>query len=285
MAILENRVRKYSTKPRTRNFINAQFSITTTINFLAITFSLIFLINSNFLSIGKHLVEINGTTYTKIINPTKKFVEASIDTIVNIANFNNLHIENLKLKLDNKKLTNAISSSAQIRIENAKLMKALNIADPEATQNLKAKLVYHSSSDSDRLAIIGAGKNHGVTDNQIVISNGYLVGRIVTSGDNYSKVTLANTYNARIPVKTSNSRLKAILVGSSENGGYLLHLHSAEKPIEGELILTSGDGNYYPKDIPVAKVIKVTDENTYVHIFGDLSNIDLVEIVSTKDFK
>jgi len=285
MAILENRTRKYSKKSYIKMFTNAQLSFTSTVNFLTFIVLIVFFINFNLLSIGQSLVDINGVTHKNIINPTKNFIKKSIDMVVNIANFNNLHFENVKLKFENKKLSNALLLSSHIKEENTKLLKTLNIANPEEAQSLKAKLVYYSFSDSDHLAIIAAGKNHGVIDNQIVVSNGYLVGRIITSGENYSKVTLASTYNSRIPVKTSNSELKAILVGGADNTGYLLHLNGENKLEVGELILTSGDGNYYPKNIPVARVTKITSEGAYVHILGDISHIDLVEIIDPSSFE
>jgi len=284
MAILENRVRAYSKRSKYRYIRTTSFSIIPAINILAILGTFVFLINFNFLSLNNYIVDFNGATYSKVINPAKEFIQSSINIIINVANFDRLHTENLKLKVQNKNLSNEVSSIQKIKIENIQLSKAMKIVSAENTDNLKAKLVYQSSTDSDHLAVIGAGRNNGLKEGQLVLTNGYLAGRVVTVGNSYSKVSLVNSYNSRVPVKSISTGVKAIFVGKSDNGGYLLHLNGNQLPEIGELIVTSGDGKFYPKDIPVGRIEKIIGKDIFVSISSDVSNTDYVEIIDPASF-
>lgn len=284
MAILENRVKVYSKRSKHRYIKTASFSIIPAINLLAILGIFVFLINFNFLSLNNYIVDFNGATYSKVINPVKEFIQSSVNMVINVANFDRLHNENLKLRVQNKNLTNEVASIQKIKIENIQLTKAMNIVTQENSENLKAKLVYQSSSESDYLAVIAAGKNHDLKTGGLVLTGGYLAGRIVTVGNNYSKVSLVNSPNSRIPVKTMSTGIKAILVGKADKGGYLLHLSGNQLPEIGELIVTSGDGKFYPKDIPVARVEKIIGKDVFVSINSDVSNTDFVEIIDPASF-
>ncbi len=286
MAIIENRFKTYNTRSHNRAVKSISPSFATLANVAALAVSLIIIINPNFLSINKHLASFNGAAYSNFINPTKQVIQHSINFLGNIFNFNNLHTENVRLKIENARLKNNLISTDNIKIENNKLAKIANIATSESSlSTLKAKIIFHSSSDTEGLAVIAAGENHGVKLNSLVLVNGYLGGRIVTTSKNYSKASLVNSHSSRIPIKTSNTGVNAILVGSNDNEGYLLHLHGSTRPVEGEIIVTSGNGSLYPKDIPVAKVKKVTEKTVTVSVFSDLSSVDFVEILDPTNFE
>lgn len=286
MAIIENRFKTYNNRSSYRAAKSISPSITTLANIAALAISLLVVINPNFLSINKHLSSFNGAAYSKIIDPTKEVVSKSINFMINIFNFSNLHKENITLKIENARLKNNLTETDNIKIENIKLSKIANFAMQQApVETLKAKIIFHTKSDTEGLAVIAAGENHGVKLNSLVLVNGYLGGRIVTTGKNYSKASLVNSHSSRIPIKTSNTNVNAILVGSADDTGYLLHLHGSKRPVEGELILTSGNGSFYPKDIPVAKVKKVTEKTVTVSVFSDLSTVDFVEILDPSNFE
>ena len=284
MPILENRFKNYSKRSshRISKSIFPSFSIMA--NFSALLISLIVVINPNVTLINNSLVTLNGETYSKIINPAKNFLSSTINFIVHAVNFNSLHTENLMLKMENSRIRNRLISTDKIMVENVKLSRVLNIALQENNNFLKAKVVFQSSSLAN-LAVIAAGSKDGVKPNSLVLVNGYLGGRIVTVGQNYSKLSLVSSYSSRIPVKTSDTGVHAILVGGSDKGGYLLHLHGSRKPNEGEVIVTSGDGSFYPQGIPVARVTKVTEKTVNVAVFSDLSDVDFVEILNPDNFE
>lgn len=280
MAILENRVKQYS-KNKGGLLKTLNFSLARIASILTLVMSVGLVINSNFLSINSAITDFNGFIYSRIVNPADRFISNGIKLVVNIVNFDRLHTENISLKIEQDKLIEEIEKARSIKIENnnlKKLTKLVEVSDKDP--NVRAQVIYHSSSENDYLAVIEGGQKNGINKNDIVISNGTLAGRIVTVGKNYSQISLVNSYNSRIPVRTVNTTLKAILVGGADKGGYLVHLQGGQKPSVGELIVTSGDGNYFPKNIPVAKVKQVVDDNIIVEFLCDLTSADFVEILN-----
>lgn len=281
MAILQNRVRTYK-KSKTRAIANVfLLPFSSVLSWITFFLILIMLLNSNFLSIQSKIVDFNGVVYTKLINPIEKAIHASVKMAVNLWNFDRIATENALLKLENQNYKKNYAEILLTKIENAKLKDIHNFVEPiNPIKNLKASVIYMSSSNNDNLALIQGGSEHGIEENNIVISNGALAGRIVTVGKNYSKVLLVNSYNSRIPVKTETTGLKAILVGNADKGGYLIHLHGRQKPIEGELIVTSGDGNIFPSAIPVGRVSFSEGDDVQVRVLSNFSSADFVEIIN-----
>ena len=283
MAILENRVKRFKKgKAKAYSILSIRYSTILSIPLFILALILIF--NSNFLKLNSHLVQINGILYEKAVEPTKKIFANSINFVINITNFSKLHVQNTYLEQENEKLSKQVKKSLILKAENKKLKETINLAEPEGEKHLMSQILFTSSSNIEDLAVIAAGSKDGVKENDIVTSNGFLAGRIVTVGKNYSKVLLINSYKSRIPVKTYSTGLDAILVGNAEKGVYLLHMHGRQKPKTGELIITSGDGLYFPRGVPVARVTEVVGENVKISLVNKFSSSDLVEIIAPDKF-
>lgn len=284
MAILKNRVKQYK-KAKFRIGHSLYFSLTHIAPITTIILLIGIAINTSFLSIDKALVDFSGHLYSRFINPAEKFLKDSVAIIVNIINFDRLHSDNIMLKIENRQLQNHAISTKSVEIENTQLKEHLKLVAPtDIFVNKRAKIIFHTTSDSDGFLLITGGAENGFQSGDVILSHGHLLGRIVTVGKNYSKISLINAYSSRIPVITTNTGLKAIFVGNAERGGYLLHLHGRQKPTIGELIVTSGDGTYYPKGIPVARVVSVNGDNVVATILSDPASTDFVEILSQDKF-
>ncbi len=106
--------------------------------------------------------------------------------------------------------------------------------------------------------IIDRGKFQGVSPNLPVVTSSGVMGRTFRAGLNFSSVLLLSDPNSRIPVVSSESRVKGILSGQ----GYqkplaLLYVHQNSALDRGELLVTSGLAGIYPKGLPVARVADV----------------------------
>ena len=60
------------------------------------------------------------------------------------------------------------------------------------------------------------------------------------------------------------------------------HIGNARPAIIGDILITSGNANIYPKDILVGKIVNVEKDNFYVLPFVDFKKIDYVQVVETK---
>lgn len=280
MAILANRVKSVNIVSdffeSVRNYLAKSIAI------ILILTSTLLIYSSDSLKVKKYIFDISAsiigpitTTYDTIINHITDMGDYFRDIL-------NAKSENIALKLENTKLNNIIEEAARLKAENLLLKKQLKFKETkEATIQLSTRLISNYSGMHLKGGIIGAGKKDGIEDNQIVANNGKIIGRVSYLSDNYAKVMFINDIKSRIPIITSISREKAILTGDGHEGGKLLYVADGHKIKQGEFILSSGDGKYYPYGIPIAKVIKVENINIYVEPLVDLSKVQFVNLLKS----
>ncbi len=281
MALIENRVRKYhaSSKVAIRNsyFPNSIFYI---LGVIIISVSIFFSVNFTKLSI----IDIQGLIYARAINPANIMLQSSIHYITSILRLNRLHTENVNLKIENFELRQRVTELKFTNAVHKETMESINLYKFFHQNSIKAQVIYRITSETGGAAVISCGQNSGVKINDIVLSHGALAGRIVSVGQNYSKAMLINSGSSRIPVITTKSALNAILVGNTDQGGILLHLDHKAEIAKGELLQTSGEGDFYPRGILVGRVSEVSRGQVSIDMIADLNKIDLVEILSINQF-
>jgi rod shape-determining protein MreC len=281
MAILENRVKDYNTKKSKQ--ISIAFSPAINITNIIIIAIITLATRQKLLGIDQLLLEITGKTVEKIVNPVKIYLESAFRLTINLSNIKALELENLSLKAQNKNLKSAIHKNKTRITEFENLKSSISLVSHDYNIITRSSIILMPTSESSEIIISGGIKN-GIKENNIVISNGYLIGRIVTVSQNFSKFLPLTSYKSRIPVKTNNSKLNAIMAGDTKNSLNLVHLHGRQKPRDGEDILTSGEGNYFPANIPVG-TIKIINGNPTVKLYTHISTTDYVEVVNNEIFE
>ena len=133
------------------------------------------------------------------------------------------------------------------------------------------------------LITINAGLNFNVDKNLAVINEKGLVGKTIFSTNKNSQVLLINDPSSSIAVKTLSDNSYSILTGTN-NGKYLKSSFSQDNklPSVGDLLVTSGNAKIFPRDILVAKVIKVYNEYYIAIPYVDFDNLNYVQIVHSK---
>ena len=117
-------------------------------------------------------------------------------------------------------------------------------------------------------------------ENQIIRNSQGVVGRIIEVNNKFSKALLINDRNSNISVKSLSNNFYAILSGSSK-GNYLesKYIKNNKQPIIGDILVTSGMADIFPKDIPVGQIINVKDNNAIIIPFVDFNNLELLQII------
>jgi rod shape-determining protein MreC len=188
-----------------------------------------------------------------------------------------LELENIELKIEIAKLKESQNRYNVIKNENEALKKLLQFVEQGEHNYVTAKLLSVSLNSFGNIAMIGAGTNHGIAIDQIVVNNEGLIGRIIETSGNYSKIMLIGDFNSRIPVVTSLSRERGVLAGG--NGKLrMIYLQENHSIATGERILTSGDGKIYPEGIVVAEVTSVSKDRITLEPMAKLHNSDFVNI-------
>ncbi len=242
--------------------------------------------------ISLSLVYVNSPISNKISNVTMEivgpFLKGSLtiyDSLADIIFYipkkisalQNMQEENNNLKTELLNLKNTNRKFQLINDDNIYLKKLLNVVKDQEFTYVSARLLNIVRTPFNNIALIGAGKNHGIKIDQIVTNDIGLIGKIIEVSDNYAKVILIEDHNSRIPVITSITATKGILTG--EGNQCKISYIADDNDIESnEEILTSGDGKIYPPGIFVAKVTRVTNKNILVETSNNLADTKFVVV-------
>ncbi|MCJ7602121.1 MAG: rod shape-determining protein MreC [Desulfobulbaceae bacterium] len=171
----------------------------------------------------------------------------------------------LHVRDENKRLQEELDKFKETNIKyreavatNVRLSKLLQIKDSLPPPTLTAQIVGRDPSLWFRTIIIDRGSSEGVEKGMPVVTVEGVVGQILDTSPNYSKVLLANDPNSAIDVLVQKNRVQSILKGNGSTGFNLLYVLKNADVEKGDAIVTSGLGDIFPKGLPVGKVSEVT---------------------------
>jgi rod shape-determining protein MreC len=102
--------------------------------------------------------------------------------------------------------------------------------------------------------ILNCGSDEGVTAGQAVVSQGYLVGKILYVGKNSSTVLLSTASDFSTDAKISQANTNAIVKGSFGSGLILEQVPQTADLQKGWLVVTAGINQQVPKNILIGQV-------------------------------
>lgn len=143
--------------------------------------------------------------------------------------------------------------------ENRALRKQLETPLPPQWEYQDVKVIGFNNDLS-----IDKGEKQGLKINQIVLSQNILVGKIKELSVSQSLVELPTHPQSKIPVLTGRTGARGILKGEFGTELVLENVLQEEKLEVGDLILTSGEGNF-PKGILIGKITKVIKKETEIY--------------------
>ena len=189
-----------------------------------------------------------------------------------------IYKENERLKTEIDELKSKKLETLYLETENKKLQNILQLEKDSPFTVVNAKVILDKSSPYLNSVIINKGSNSQIRLGMPVLSEGYLVGRIVEVNFTSSRILLLNDLNSRIPVVISPTGSQAILSGVGKKNPSLQYLpESFEISDKENLVFTSGkDGVLFP-GIAVGKVF-LDDEKISVKLFSDPNQIVFVSV-------
>ena len=155
--------------------------------------------------------------------------------------------------------------------ENRRLRELLSFKEQAAFESLGAHVIGYNLSNWDNRLLINLGSRDGIEERMPVITyDGALVGRIEYVGATTAQVLLCNDPEFIVGgiVDRPESRAIGLLKGQVNKPEVNLmeniswNTYSEEGDIKvGDLIVTSGLSDSYPRGIPIGEVISVETDN------------------------
>jgi len=169
----------------------------------------------------------------------------------------NLEEENRALKKKVDALTSEINTHREVYLESIRLKELLALKDGLEFPSVAARIIGRENSSVFKTLLINKGSSDGLAPGMPVIAVQGVVGRVIESSWNTSRVLLLVDYNSNIDAVVQGSRYRGILQGGGVMGCTLKYVEKSEELKTGDLIVTSGIGGIFPKGIPLGTVVNV----------------------------
>ncbi len=167
--------------------------------------------------------------------------------------------------------------------ENARLGRLLDLQRELALPVVAAKVVAYDPQTEFKTIIINKGAKHQIKPDMPVVSTAGLVGKVGPVFSDHAIILLITDPAMNVDVFDQRSRVRGILVGVAKNvslrpGLFLSRLEYVTQTSDiqkGDLLITSGLDQLFPKGIAVGAIHKIT--NNPFGIFADAEVVPMVD--------
>jgi rod shape-determining protein MreC len=171
----------------------------------------------------------------------------------------------------------------ELKTENSRLKELLGFGQEITGKRVLAQVVAWDISDYYKVLRINKGAKDGIKLQDAIITSGGLVGHIYRLADNFADVLTVLDVNHRVDVIIARTRVHGIVEGLSQNRCVVKYLPRAGQVKLGDVVITSGIGNIYPKGIKIGDVVKVEREmfgiGQYIEITPSVNFNSLEEVI------
>ena len=218
-----------------------------------------------------------------LIAAVSKPFQVVSDTFSDMTGLAQIKAENVSLKTENKKLKEWYQTALLLQAENQSLKDLLNVLPEPEQSYITTRVIGDSGSSFVKSLLIQAGTAQSVEKGQAVLGDKGMIGRVVETGRNASRILLLTDINSRVPVIVAGSNQKAILAGTNDDMPILDHLPSDVLIEKGARVITSGHGGVFPQGLPIGQVFAVEKGVIKVTLYSDPANTSYVQIIEKPD--
>lgn len=174
-----------------------------------------------------------------------------------ISSINNLQKENKNLKKEANQLRAEITKLKEIEKENQILREQLNFAQKTDYKLLPAEIISRGEETFFSQVIVNRGEKDGVKKGAFVLSDGYLIGKVIEVYNHSAKIMLITSPQSSVGAMIQDSRVNGVIKGEL-GGGLVMEMIPQNEMIRvGELVCTSGIGGDYPKGIIIGAIEEI----------------------------
>ncbi len=208
--------------------------------------------------------------------------------------FDALKEENEQLKLEIAEMETAIRQAEKDSEENERLRKLLDLREQRRDLHFEsARIVESDSSNWESVLTVNKGTAQDVAVGDCVVTEtGYLVGVVTDAGLNWSTIRTILDSDTSIGATVFRSGQNAVAQGDFALMGQdrlmLNYLGADPDVVAGDLIVTSGLGDYFPSQLVIGTVESVSTGDDglaqYAVITPSVSLDDLTQVFIVTSF-
>jgi rod shape-determining protein MreC len=214
-----------------------------------------------------------NTRYPTVIEPVHHYGQQLVEPFIRLLSYPQRVIDTIDqtlrtpqhLRQENKLLSRVIVQQsvelqqlAELKAENERLRALVNMQSRLDENLVNAEVMSSAVQLEQQVVMLNKGLREGLQVGYPVLDAKGIMGRIVESSSRLAKVMLLTDSRHAIPVRVKRTQEHAILKGTGDHS--LLRLEYAPDSMDikqGDILESSGIGQYYPMGYPVAVVTDV----------------------------
>jgi rod shape-determining protein MreC len=158
--------------------------------------------------------------------------------------------------------------NVELTMENARLKKFVAFTSAVSGTYVAARVIARDPSPWFKTLMIDKGERHGLKKNAPILVPEGVVGQITKVSPNFSRVLLITDRNSAVDALVQNTRARGIVKGGDDNRCIFVYALRKEEIHAGEVIVTSGLDQVFPKGLKIGTVLDV--EKDHSRLFQDI---------------
>lgn len=221
-------------------------------------------------------------------------VKESVDFFLN---FSEVKEENKNLITENEKLKDKLLEYSDLADENERLRQILNFTEEHNNYDyVGCDIIGYPNNNISDGYFINKGENANIQKGMVVVAAQGLVGQVTSVGSNWSIVQSLANENIVVAVMADSTReatgyIKGYKDRQNRNLAKVYDLPIDSEIKEGDVIMTSGVGMLYPKEIRIGEVTKVEEDkvkvmkSAIVKPYVDFNKLEELFVIVPKDIR
>ncbi|MBF0303622.1 MAG: rod shape-determining protein MreC [Desulfamplus sp.] len=197
--------------------------------------------------------------------------------------------ENSELKRQLALAMAAQTQCREIELENIRLRRFIDFKNDSENPIISAKVIGRDPSPWFKTLMINKGRSDGIIKGLPVFVAEGVVGQIVDVAEKFSRVLLITDRNSAVDALVQRSRARGIVQGNNTNYCLLKYVLRKDEIAQGDIIISSGLDQVFPKGLRIGDVLEIKKENSdlfqmiFIRTFVDFDKLEEVLVSGTSE--
>jgi rod shape-determining protein MreC len=160
------------------------------------------------------------------------------------------------------------NQNRELTVENARLKKFVAFSTTAPGTYVAARVIARDPSPWFKTLMIDKGERHGLKKNAPILVPEGIVGQITKVSPNFSRVLLITDRNSAVDALVQTTRARGVVKGNGENSCSFVYALRKEAIQAGEVIVSSGLDQVFPKGLKIGTVLDVKKDHS--RLFQDI---------------
>ncbi len=201
-------------------------------------------------------------------------------TTANYLDLIGIKTQNRLLLRENGELRAQLGALTELKLENERLSQLLGLKQRSTMDLLATRVIGHDALLDHDTVSVNKGSEHGVKKHMAAITVSGIVGYVFRVEKWTSQILLLTDRYSAVDAIVQRSRVRGIVEGKSRDGAMLKYLRRSDDVEVGDLVVTSGLHNIFPKGFPVGTVTAIQRSE-----YGMSQDVQISPIVNPRNLE